>query len=243
MIKIIRSAIVIFLFILFGLGALFIRYFIFPFQKKGLRNYETLHKAWKFFIWLMKITKIIEVNVDDIEKIKNIKNSIIVSTHPSFIDIVLLMSIIPHSTCFVARKLAKNPFFKGMVDLLFILEAQETEIWLNKSLQKLKDGLNIIIFPMGTRHKKNEFLKIKRGAALIAQKSGKNIVMLSIENSFDFLQSHQPFYEAGSSPVKYKINYLKELDTKEYLDKYKDEVDFKTNVTREIKNTLYKKQK
>ena len=243
MIKFLRSLTVTILFVLFGLGALFVRYFIFPFQKKELTHYKTLQKSWKFFIWLMKITKIIEVELSDVEKIKNIKNSIIVSTHPSFVDIVILMSIIPESTCFVAEKLAKNPFFRGMVNSLFILETKDMDNWLHKSLKKLDEGLNIIIFPMGTRHKKNEFLKIRRGASLIAQKSGKNIIMLDIENDFGFLQSKEPFYKAGSKPVKYKISYLKELNTKEYLAKYQDEVDFKTNVTKEIKKTLYKIQK
>ena len=175
------------------------------------------------------------------EKIRNIKNSVIVSTHPSFIDIVILISIIPYSTCFVAERLANNPILKGIVKLLFILEGQPLDKWLKETDKMLDKGLNVIIFPMGIRHRQNETPKIRRGASLIAQKSGKNIVLLDLKTSFDFLFIHQPFYEAGSESVVFNLDYLGEINTKEFLEKYPDDVTFKTEVTKEISKILYKK--
>lgn len=230
---------VVFMFAFFGLGALFIRYLIFPFQKTKIENYETLQKSWAWFIWLLEKFDVIDLNVNNPEKIKNIKQSIIVSTHPSYIDIVILMSIIPHSTCFVAPKLAKNPFFKGMVNLLFILDTESIDCWLNESCKKLDEGLNVIIFPMGGRHDNNEHPKIRRGAALIAQKSGKNISVLSLKTDSRFLQGHQPIYDAGKKAVKYDLDYIDEINVKEFLEKYPDEVTFKTEVTKMITKTLY----
>ena len=241
MIRFIRGLTVIFLFALFGCGALFIRYIIFPFQHSKIKNYEILQKSWQFFIWLLKTLKIIELKIETLEQIKNIKNSIVVSTHPSFIDIVILMSIIPHSTCFVAEKLARNPFFKGMVNLLFIIEVPTINEWLNSACDKLQDGLNVIIFPMGIRHRKNETPRIRRGTALIAQKSHKNIVMLNMETSFDFLHINQPIYEAGNKPVLYNIEYLGQIDVNSFFEKYTDNVTFKTEITRQISAVLYKK--
>ncbi len=242
MIKFLRGAAVVLLITLFGIGALFIRYCIFPFTKTQMKKYEMLQKSWKFYIRLLKSLKIINLKIEDEEKIKSIKNSIIVSTHPSFADIVILMSIIPHSTCFVAEKLARNPFFKGIVKLLFILDVQSIDEWLNNALEKLDAGLNVIIFPMGGRHKKEETPKIRRGAALIAQKSHKNIVMLNLETDFDFLQNNQPIYKAGEETVQYLLEYLGQIDTNSFLEKYPDEVTFKTEVTKQISTNLYKKQ-
>lgn len=240
MIKFIRSVTVIFLFGFFGCGALFIRYFIFPFQHNKIKNYETLQKSWQFFVWLLTRLKIIELKIENLDRIKNIKNSIVVSTHPSFIDIVILMSVIGHSTCFVADRLARNPFFKGMVNLLFIIDVPTVDEWLDSACNKLQDNLNVIIFPMGVRHRKNETPKIRRGTALIAQKSKKNIAMLNLETSYDFLQINQPVYEAGDKPVVYTLQYLGEIDTNEFLDKYPDEVTFKTKITKLMTKTLYK---
>lgn len=240
MIKCLRSCAIVFLFAFFGIGALILRYCIFPFQKSVIENRKALEKSWKFFVKLLIKTGIINIEVSSLEKIRSIKNSIIVSTHPSFIDILILMSIIPNSTCFVAEKLAKNPFFRGIVDLLFILETKSIECWLDASCNKLNEGLNLIIFPMGIRHKKNEHPKIRRGTALIAQKSKKNIVLLHLETDFDFLQINQPIYEGGNHTVTYSLDYLGEIDVEKQLEQCPDEVAFKTAVTKEISDILYK---
>ncbi|MCR5261975.1 MAG: 1-acyl-sn-glycerol-3-phosphate acyltransferase [Candidatus Gastranaerophilales bacterium] len=239
MIEIIRNCILAAMFVIFGFGALVIRYCIFPFKKTIIEKYETLQKSWQFFLWLMQKTKLIRLDIQNLEKIKNIKNSIIVSTHPSFIDIVILMSIIPHSTCFVAAKLARNPFLRGIVNLLFILDVESIDEWLNKTCEKADMGFNIIIFPMGSRHRKNETPKIRRGTALIAEKTKQDIVLLHMETSFDFLQIGQPFYEAGKETVLYKLDYLGEINTKEYLEEYEDRVTFKTKLIKKITEILY----
>lgn len=242
MIKFLRGFLVSIMFMVFGFGALYLRYCIFPFKKNKSECYEVLKKTWKGFISFIEITKIIDVNIKDLERIKNIKNSIIVSTHPSFIDIVILMSVIPNSTCFVAEKLSKNPFLSGIVKYLFILEGQETDIWLNECSKKMNEGLNVIIFPMGRRHKKNEFLKIRKGCALLAQKTKKDIIMLNIETNRAFLQNGQSFCDAGYDTVLYTIEYLGEIKTNDFLEKYSDEVTFKKEITKEIARNLYKQQ-
>lgn len=238
--RIIRSILSVSLFIFFGFSTIFVRYFIMSFNKDEMKNYEILQKSFKFFIWLLIKLKILKLDTNDLEKIKNIKNSIIVSTHPSFIDIVIYISIIPYTTCFAAERLANNPILKGMVKLLFILEGQPLDIWIDDACKMLDKGLNVIIFPMGIRHRKNETPKIRRGASLLAQKSGKNIVMLDLHTSYDFLFINQPFYEVGSESVVYSLKYLGEINTKDFIEKYPDEVTFKTQITKEISKGLYK---
>ena len=63
--------------------------------------------------------------------------------------------------------------------------------------------------------------------------------MLDMETSFDFLQIHEPVYKAGVEPVEYSISYLGELDTAQLMEKYPDEVTFKTEVTKLIAKNLY----
>ena len=235
-IKFIRGLNVILCFALFGIGALFVRYFIYTIINLRVKNNRkifysnTINKLWYFFIKLLEYLKIIKLNIEDINKLKSIRNSIILSTHPSFIDIVILMG-----------KLAHNIFFKGIVNLLFIREGEYD--WLEKSLQVLDSGFNIIIFPMGTRHKKNEYPRIRRGASLIANKSGCKLAFIKIETSTNFLQINQPIYDAGTEPVEYNIRYIGEINTTEYLKKYSDEVTFKTELTKTIADNLYKNKK
>jgi len=245
--QIIRSIAVVLCFMFFGVGALFLRYIMFPLKKLTLKKDENikikynelLQKSWKFFVWLLTSLKIIRIESQDIEKLKSIKNSIIVSTHPSYIDILILISIIPHATCFVAERLMNNIFFKGIVKLLFINEGQPVEKWSAEAAGMMQEGFNLIIFPMGIRHRKDEFPKIRRGAALLAQKLHKNIEMINMSTNFDFLQINQPIYKAGSETVVYSLEYRGEINTQEFLEKYPDEVTFKTELSKYIAKTLY----
>lgn len=252
-IKILRGTIVISSFTFFGLASLFFRYITLPIKKSiwdltkqdyseknlKIRYSEVLQKSWQYFLNFLIWIKILKLNIDNLERLKNIKNSIIISTHPSFIDILILISIIPHSTCFVAERLANNIFLKGIVNLLFIIEGQSQEGWLKDSKTMIEDGFNLIIFPMGIRHKKNERPKIRRGTALLAQKTKKDIIMINMSTSYDFLQIHQPISDAGIEPVVYNIEYKGIIATKEFIEKYTDEVTCRTELSKYITKNLY----
>jgi 1-acyl-sn-glycerol-3-phosphate acyltransferase len=151
------------------------------------------------------------------------------------------MSIIPNSTCFVAEKLGRNPFLKQMVKELFIIEGQPIEEWLGESREMIDNGLNIIIFPTGRRHFHDECPRLHRGASLIAYTTKKDIAILKMQTSIEFLQIHSPVYEAGSKPVIYDISYIETLNTKELIEKYPDEVTFKTKVTKYLTEKLFNK--
>ena len=237
--EIIRSLIVVFHFGLFGVGGLFLRYCVIPFKKDIKEKRKVLQNSWKFFIWLLKKFKIIKFEFKGLEKIQNLKETIVVSTHPSFLDIVILMSIIPNSTCFVGERLAQNIFFKGMIELFFIKEGQPVKDWTKECCNMLDKGMNVIVFPSGIRHRKNEHPKIRRGVAMIAQASMKNIAIIKMSTSFDFLYIHQPFYEAGSETVTYYIDYAGTINTTDFINESKDEVSFKTKLVKKISETLY----
>ena len=239
-IEIYRGIVVILMLTLFGLGGMFISNVIFLIKKERDERYKILRKSWEFFVYLLEKTTLLKLHIKDRDIIENIRGKIIVSTHPSFVDIVLLMTVVPQSTCFVADKLARNPFLKGMVQSLFIIEGEEA--WLQKAEDALNSNFNVIVFPMGTRHHKDEHLRIRRGTALLALRTKKNISVLHLENSFDFLQIHTPVYKAGCDVTQYNLEYIGEINTQEYIDNYPDEVTFKTEMAKQIEKMVYKIQ-
>lgn len=244
--KVIRSLLMIISFSIFGIGSLVIGFFLFPcvkiFIKKDserLNIYSNIvHCVWQFFVKFLQITGIIKLEIEDINRLKNIKNSIVVSTHPSYIDVVILISLIPKTTCFVAPRLTENKFFKRIVESIFLISGKPLDE-LQKDAEKMIDeGFNILIFPSGIRHKKNEYPKIRKGASLIALNSKRNIYPVVMYTDFDFLQIGQPFYDAGERPVVYTIKCEAEINIDKYL-KYNDEVFQKKELSEEIKNKLY----
>lgn len=233
--KKLRSIIAVICFIIFGTGAVVLNFCLFPFIKnnKELCS-DIIHALWKFFTNLMIALKMIKL---DIKKLGRIENKVIVSTHPSFIDIIILMGLIPRSTCFVKKELAHNPILKNLVNSIFITNEAELEELKELSKEMLDRGFNVIIFPSGIRHRKNEYPKIKKGASLIALNAQKNIVPIRLFTDEDFLFINQPFYAAGSKTVTFELEECPEIKIEDFSND--TEIVIKRKLTHEIEKSLY----
>lgn len=235
--KKIRSILVTICFLIFGIGSILFNFLLFPFiQKNKELCSKIIQKSWRFFTNIMIGFGLIKL---DIRKLCEIKNKVIVCTHPSFIDIVILIGLIPKSTCFVKKELAHNPILKNLVNSIFITNDLELDELKYQSKKMLDMGFNVIIFPSGIRHRKNEFPKIKKGASLVALNASKNIVPIRIFSDDDFLFINQPFYAAGSRVVTFEITVCDEIK----LDDYRNDSEIieKREITKAIEKALYSK--
>lgn len=244
--KAFRSFLMVISFSVFGIGCLLVGFLVIPIinfliknNSKRLNIYSCIvHNSWKIFVGFLKFIGVLKLNIENLEKIKNIKNSIIVSTHPSYIDVLIIISLIPKTTCFVAPRLTENTFFKKIVESMFLISGKPLDELENDTKRMIDEGFNILIFPSGTRHRQNEYPKIRKGASLVALNAKRDIYPINMYTDFDFLQIGQPFYDAGEKTVTYNIKCNKKIDINEYLE-YKDEVNQKKDLSEEIKNKLY----
>ncbi len=233
--KNIRSAIAIFGFFVFGIGAIIFNFLLFPFIKDDKEKCSNvIYYSWRFFTNFLCFIRLIKL---DIKKLDKIENKVIVSTHPSFIDIVILMGLIPKSTCFVRKGLINNPILKNIIGSIFLTSELELEELKEQSKKMLDLGFNVIVFPSGIRHRKNEYPKIKKGASLIALNANKNIVPIKMFSSEDFLFINQPFYAAGNKTVTFEIEELDEIKINEFQNE--SEIISKKQITKQIEHMLY----
>lgn len=233
--KYIRSILAVFCFFIFGIGAVILNFLLFPFIKnnKELCS-DIIHNTWKFFVNLMMFLKLFRLDVKNLEKIEN---KVIVSTHPSFIDIVILIALIPRSTCFVKKELAHNPILKNLVTSIFITNEVELDELKSESKKMLDRGFNVIIFPSGIRHRRDEFPKIRKGASLVALNSGKNIVPVKMFSDRDFLFINQPFYAVSDRCVNFEIEQMREINIADFIGE--SEIITKQRLTHKIEEELY----
>ncbi len=233
--KYIRSILAVFCFFIFGIGAVILNFLLFPFIKnnKELCS-DIIHNTWRFFVNLMMFLKLFRLDVKNLEKIEN---KVIVSTHPSFIDIVILIALIPRSTCFVKKELAHNPILKNLVTSIFITNEVELDELKSESKKMLDRGFNVIIFPSGIRHRRDEFPKIRKGASLVALNAGKNIVPIKMFSDRDFLFINQPFYAVSDRCVNFEIEQMREINIADFIGE--SEIITKQRLTHKIEDELY----
>ena len=233
--KYIRSILAVFCFFIFGIGAVILNFLLFTFIKnnKELCS-DIIHNTWRFFVNLMMFLKLFRL---DVKKLEKIENKVIVSTHPSFIDIVILIALIPRSTCFVKKELAHNPILKNLVTSIFITNEVELDELKSESKKMLDRGFNVIIFPSGIRHRRDEFPKIRKGASLVALNAGKNIVPIKMFSDRDFLFINQPFYAVSDRCVNFEIEQMREINIADFIGE--SEIITKQRLTHKIEEELY----
>ncbi len=240
--RIYRGLLVLLEMILFALGALYIGCVLFPvlsLKYKGKERREKfaqiIKNSWKFFISVMENSKEIKVHIDG--NLSDIKGKVVVASHPSFIDIILLIGNMPLSLCLAKKSLLKNPVMRNIVKSLYIINDVDPEIFKQSAVEALKDGYNIIIFPTGTRTLPGEEVKIHKGAAQIAIAAGVDIVPVKIETDYPFLiKNHFPL-DAGNKTVNYKLTVMPEIKISDF-DRELTEIKLRNHICEKIKKYI-----
>ncbi|GHV83118.1 hypothetical protein AGMMS50212_04580 [Spirochaetia bacterium] len=200
MLYIYRVAAKLFCFILFGFGTLILIIFVFPcmsffikpkerFQRDGRR---TVSATWHFFCTVMKIVKVTDIKVDNPAAYKNLRSKIIVANHPSLLDVVIIISLIPNANCIVNGALLKN-IVGGVVRRLYISNTLDFETLCDECNKTLNEGNCLVIFPEGSRTPREGYLPLKRDAARLSILTGKPIIPIHIGGNDKYgLGKHEP---------------------------------------------------
>jgi len=247
-VEILRAITLTLAFSVFGFGAIIISYILFPFitffykneKEKLLKYSKIIHISWQFFCKYMRLTGVMDYDNEDFEKLKSIKNSIIIATHPSYIDVVIMLGAIPETTCFVAKRITQNFFMKNIVKTMFLISDDDVDKIVASSKKMLDCDFNILIFPSGKRHKIEEIPHLKKGAAHLAYKLKKDLIPVKIMPDFDFLQRNTSIYELGKKIPHYKIEILDTIKIDDFIKKYDDEITLKKELTDRICDVLFK---
>jgi 1-acyl-sn-glycerol-3-phosphate acyltransferase len=177
-----------FSFFLFGLSTLILVVLVFPFMRLILHPAEKFKKygrrfvssSFRLFIFIMHFFRGLDLEAGDREDYRRLSSKIIVANHPSLLDVVMLISLIPNADCIVNARLNHNVIVKGVIRQLYILSSLDYENILGACTESLKLGNCLIVFPEGTRTPRCGSVVVKKGAARIALFSGFNIVPVHI---------------------------------------------------------------
>lgn len=238
MIKFIRGFLVVMLFAIFGFGSLIISFVLIPFggiliRGKSKREYfsDFIHRLWAWYTNLFVILGLIKVETKNIEQMRG---KIIVSTHPTFIDIMILIGLYENSLCLAKKEILNNIFMKNIIKNVYIPNNVDLDEFKRICLEVLNDGYNIIIFPTGTRTVKGEDLKIHKGAAALQIYTGADIIPVKIDCDYPFLQKGQPIYDASDRVITYTISQSEPIKLSQFSEQ--SEIKLRKEISEKIKH-------
>ena len=137
---------------------------------------------------------------------------IYVSNHQSFIDPLILGSLLPKSILYNTIFLAIDWYFKKFPLKLLVSNGNVILIDINKNIRKsveeivgyLKSGKNVLIFPEGARTKDGKVAEFKKVFAIISKELGVDVQCLGIKGGFEAYSRYMKF----PKPKKIKVAVL-----------------------------------
>lgn len=178
-------------FFTFGTGCILLAFGLFPLMWllihprslyiRAMR--ATISFFFRVFVLFMRLLGVISLRFENKEHLKNAKGLIICANHPSLLDVVMMISVVPNADCIVNQKLFKNPFIGFVIKNVYIPNSTSPEDTINRSAASLAQGNNLIIFPEGTRTVQGEPLKFRRSSAQISLRSNRNILPIGIKTN------------------------------------------------------------
>ena len=237
MIKIWRGFLVCIVFAIFGIGSLLLSFLFLPIggifwrgEQKREKFSHIIHKLWHIYSQFFVILGLIKIETANV---KPLRGKIIVATHPTYIDILILVGLYDNSLCLAKKELLNNIFLKNIIKNVYIPNNIELDEFKRICTDALNDGYNIIIFPTGTRTVEGEEFKIHKGAAALQIGSGADIIPIKMECDYPFLQKGKPIYDAADRVITYKISQLAPIELKNFDEK--SEIKLRNAISEKIK--------
>jgi 1-acyl-sn-glycerol-3-phosphate acyltransferase len=236
-----RFAVTAFAFALFALGTLvlslglliFIGLPPFPSGLKRRYTRRVIMFAARLHIGVLRAFGLLTIKFDGIENLHqasthqaspnqaslNQRGILVIANHPTLLDAVLLMSVIPNITFIVKAAIASNPFTSTMVSMAgYIPNNEEGVALVEKAANAIARGETLVVFPEGTRSNAEVGLSFKRGAANIALQANCPIQPILIKCSPLTLRKHEKWYSVPDTTPFFQVTILPILGLKDYVD-------------------------
>tara|TARA_B110000003_G_scaffold81327_1_gene83094 strand:+ start:1401 stop:2084 length:684 start_codon:yes stop_codon:yes gene_type:complete len=151
----------------------------------------------------------IDLKVTGAEKIDASQSYVVISNHPSTLDIFTHITALPVSIRFLTKtELFRIPILSRALKVLGLpridrKNAQMNLPKINESIQRVIDNKNsIMIFPEGTRSNQKDLLPFKKGAAHVAKQFDLPIIPVVTHNSHNLMIKGSVWFKSGKVHVQ-----------------------------------------
>lgn len=200
-------------FAVFGLGAVAITLTAFPVihllsfnRRRAYRGCQyVVHLSFRLFVQMMKFLGILTYEIVGAEKLDDQDGNLIVANHPTLLDIVFLVSLLPSALCVVKKSLWRNPFLAGLMWATGYIPGDDPAELISACVRSIERKNNLLIFPEATRSVAGQPIRLKRAAASIIAESRKNFVPVIVTCHPPSLSKAEKWYDIPGRKMHFKV--------------------------------------
>ena len=165
---------------LFGIGGLLLPLLVFPrlralpgSREQGqIRCQRAVQWTFRTYLAIIEALGVIRMRVSGAAELRE-PGQLVVANHPTLLDAVFLIALMPQADCVAKQSTWSNPFMRGVVTATGYLSNELGVELVEACAERLRAGRTVLLFPEGTRSPKGALGPFRRGAAHLALRSGR----------------------------------------------------------------------
>jgi 1-acyl-sn-glycerol-3-phosphate acyltransferase len=176
-----------------------------PGHKRG-RVQFLIHAVFRFYIEMLQLLGLLRLEVEGLERLDHGGGRMIVANHPSLLDVVMLMALIPKTQCIVKAELWNHRLLGGLMRRAgYIRNDLDPEEMVVACRAALDAGNSLIVFPEGTRSLPGTLPHFRRGFASLATLTGAPIQPVFISCEPATLFKGEPWWRIPTKRPVYRL--------------------------------------
>ncbi|MDP9127467.1 MAG: 1-acyl-sn-glycerol-3-phosphate acyltransferase [Pseudomonadota bacterium] len=177
-----------------------------------------MHLFFRCYLRMLQLLCLIRLEINGVEKLAKIEGRVVIANHPSLLDVVILMAIMPRVQCIVKHQLWSHKFLGSLMRAAgFIRNDLDPENLLAACKEAIEDGRSLIIFPEGTRTPVASPPRFNRSFANLALLMPAPIQPVVIRCTPPFLYKGEPLWRVPPRTPFLRVTAGDYLDAKSYL--------------------------
>ncbi|HET9048074.1 MAG TPA: lysophospholipid acyltransferase family protein [Chiayiivirga sp.] len=217
-------------FLAFGIGGVGLGLVVFPLINLLLRDRarrqrvsrNLVQRSFAFHFELMRVLGVLTYEVRGRERLQR-EGLLILANHPTLIDVVLLVSLLPNADCIVKSALLRNPVMIGPIRAAGYVCNDDGAGLVDDCIAAVRRGGNLLIFPEGTRTRRDAPLRLQRGAANIAVRGRLNITPVRLSCTPMTLGKGEKWYHVPSRRFHVLVQVEPDLEIASFVDGERNE--------------------
>jgi 1-acyl-sn-glycerol-3-phosphate acyltransferase len=213
-------------FFCFGVGGVTFSLLLFPLMLAwpngaSSRRVATaiVHRYFRCFVIMLRAAGVMRLEVKgEIGRVAS--GTLVVANHPTYLDVMVLLALIPSACCVVKSAHWRNPCFWGIVRAAGYVSNAGGASMVDACMQRLAAGYTVIVFPEGTRSPSRGALHpFARGFAHVALASKTErslaappVALVALDCDPPVFTKARRWYHVPPRPFRFEVTVLDTVD-------------------------------
>jgi 1-acyl-sn-glycerol-3-phosphate acyltransferase len=187
-------------------------YLVLP-QRAGARIGRLgISRGFRIYARFLTGVRAYRLDLGAIDALRDGPGLILAANHPSMIDAILIVTRHPNVICVMKPELMNNVLLGSGARLARYIRSRPPRQMLRESVEVLRRGGVLLLFPEGTRTVRAPVNAFVASAGLIAKHAQVPVQTLIVETDSPFLSKGWPPFRRPALPITYRVRLGKRFD-------------------------------